>query len=85
MKIAEVFQVIQRMLSEGVIDDYAIGGAVGATFYLEPVSTLDVDIFVSFSGSEGGGLINPQPVFDYLASLGYTMQGEYIMIGGWPV
>ncbi len=85
MKIAEVIQAIQRMHSEGIIDDYAIGGAVGATFYLEPISTLDVDIFVSFVGPEGGGLINPQPVFDYLGSLGYAMDGEYIMIGGWPV
>jgi hypothetical protein len=25
--------------------EYAIVGAVGATFYLEPISTLDVDVF----------------------------------------
>jgi hypothetical protein len=33
------------MQSDGVIERYAIGGAVGATFYLEPIATLDVDIF----------------------------------------
>jgi hypothetical protein len=35
------------MQAEGVIGKYAIGGAVGATFYLEPSATLDVQIFVS--------------------------------------
>jgi tetrahydromethanopterin S-methyltransferase subunit A len=45
MKIAQVISTINQMQAEGVIDHYAIGGAVGATFYLEPVATLDVDIF----------------------------------------
>jgi len=48
MNIVEVITTINRMKEDGVIDDYAIGGAVGATFHLEPVSTLDVDIFVAF-------------------------------------
>ena len=41
-------EVINRMQSDGVIDKYAIGEAVGATFYLEPSATLDIDVFVSF-------------------------------------
>ena len=46
MKILEVIRVVNQMVADGVIERYAIGGAVGATFYLEPVSTLDVDIFL---------------------------------------
>ena len=30
------------MQADGVIGKYAIGGAVGATFYLEPAATLDL-------------------------------------------
>ena len=30
------------MQADGVIERYAIGGAVGATFYLQPVATLDL-------------------------------------------
>ena len=41
------------MESDGVIERYAIGGAVGATFHLEPVSTLDVDIFVALRTEAG--------------------------------
>lgn len=31
-------EVINRMQADGIIGRYAIGGAVGATFYLEPVA-----------------------------------------------
>ena len=33
-------ETINRMQAEGVIGNYAIGGAVGATFYLEPSATV---------------------------------------------
>ncbi len=85
MVIKEVIAAINRMQADGVIDRYAIGGAVGATFYLEPVATLDVDIFVAFRSSPGTLLVSPQPIFDYLKALGGTMEGEYIVVGGWPV
>jgi hypothetical protein len=39
MNIKEVIATINQMQADGVIDRYAIGGAVGATFYLEPVAT----------------------------------------------
>lgn len=48
MSIREVVATINQMEADGIIDRYAIGGAVGATFYLEPVATLDVDVFVAF-------------------------------------
>ena len=32
-------QVINQMQADGIISRYAIGGAIGATFYLEPTST----------------------------------------------
>ena len=85
MKIAEVITAINRMQADGVIHHYAIGGAVGATFYLDPVATLDVDIFVSFRPEPGSLLLSPAPIFEYLKARGGTMEGEYIVVGGWPV
>lgn len=85
MKIQEVITAINQMQSDGIIGRYAIGGAVGATFYLEPVATLDVDIFVTFRTEPGSILLSPAPIFDYLKARGATMEGEYIVIGGWPV
>ena len=44
----ETLAIVEQLHANGVIGPYAIGGAVGAAFYLEPVATLDVDIFVLF-------------------------------------
>lgn len=85
MKIQEAIVAINQMEKDGVIDRYAIGGAVGATFYLEPVSTLDVDVFVAFKSEPGSILVSPAPIFDYLKQSGCKMEGQYIVIGGWPV
>lgn len=85
MDIKEVFVAINQMQADGVIERYAVGGAVGATFYLEPVATLDVDIFVAFRSDPGNPLISPKPIYDYLKKRGGTVEGEYIVLGGWPV
>jgi hypothetical protein len=72
-------EVINRMQADGVIGRYAIGGAVGATFYLEPVATLDILILVSFQKVPTGGLISLSPIYDYLTARGYKAEGEYII------
>ena len=58
---------------------------MGATFYLEPVATIDVDIFVTFKSAPGSLLFSPQPIFDYLKAHGGAVQGEYIVLAEWPV
>lgn len=85
MKIRDVIAVINQMQVEGVIERYAIGGAVGATFYLEPVATLDIDIFVALGAQSGGLLISLQPIYDYLRPRGGVVEREYIVFAGWPV
>ena len=78
MPIQEVIKIINRLQADGVIERYAIGGAVGATFYLEPVATMDVDIFITFKAQTGSLLVSLQPVFDYLKARGCSMQGEFV-------
>ena len=78
-------ETINRMLAEGVIDKYAIGGAVGATFYLEPSATVDVDIFVVLPTTPGGSLLSLTPIYDYLKVRGGRPEGECIVVGDWPV
>ena len=85
MNIREVMNVVNRMQADGVIEPYAIGGAVGATFYLEPVATLDVDIFVVIESAPGSLIANPKRIYDYLTARGCTVEREYIVIAGWPV
>ena len=85
MQIQEAIKTINQMQADGVIDGYAIGGAVGATFYLEPVATMDIDVFVAFKPVVGSKLISLQPIFDYLKTRGFRPDGEYMVIAGWPV
>ncbi len=85
MNIKDALSAISQMQSDGVIERYAIGGAVGATFYLEPVATLDLDIFISFRPEAGSLLASPKPIFDYLKARGGRMEGQYIVVAGWPV
>ena len=85
VSIARVISTVNQMEADGVVDRYAIGGAVGATFYLEPVATMDVDIFVMFRQESGQLLLGPRPIFDFLTARGGVVKGEYIVIEGWPV
>jgi hypothetical protein len=83
--IKDVIETINRMQADGVIARYAIGGAVGATFYLEPVATLDVDIFIAFKPLTGTTIVSLEPIYDYLRSKGCTTEGQYMIIADWPV
>lgn len=81
----ETLETINRMQAEGAIGKYAIGGAVGATLYLDPVATLDVDVFVTLPTAAGGQLLSLTPIYEYLTKRGCKVRGEYIVIGSWPV
>jgi hypothetical protein len=85
MQLTKTLAIVNQMQRAGVIGRYAIGGAVGATFYLEPVRTVDIDVFVAINPEAGRLIITPKPIYDYLTALGYKTQGEYILVEGWPV
>jgi hypothetical protein len=85
MSMKETLAAINRMEAEGIIARYAIGGAVGALFYLEPSDTADIDVFVAFREASGA-LISLAPIYAYLKERGYTdHRKEGILIGDWPV
>jgi hypothetical protein len=78
-------ETINQMQADGVIEEYAIGGAVGATFYLEPAATLDLDIFVILPATSERVLVNLAPIYEYLKVRGGKVEGEHLVIAGWPV
>jgi hypothetical protein len=83
--VKTTLESINQMQADGIIGKYAIGGAVGATFYLEPAATLDVDIFVILPTAPEALLLTLSPIYDYLKARGGTVEEEHIVIGGWPV
>jgi hypothetical protein len=81
----ETFEVIEQMKRDGIIDEYAVAGAVGAIFYVEPFHTEDVDVLVNFHGSSSL-LVSLEPIFSYLRAKGFeVVTGEGIEIASWPV
>lgn len=72
------------MVKDGVIEQYAIGGAVAALFYIEPINTNDLDVFFHVK-DPSAGLDILAPLYKYLSGLGYKGKGEAIDIEGWPV
>jgi hypothetical protein len=83
--LVRTLRVISQMHASGVLGRYAIGGAVGAAFYVEPAATLDVDVFVSIPAVPGKLISTPQPIYDHLKALGYAPEGESIRVEGWLV
>ena len=77
-------RVLNELESEGVIRRYAIGGAVGAIFYMEPFLTYDLDVFVVLPET-AGGLLTVAPVYEALRARGCEAEGECIVVAGMPV
>jgi len=81
--VKEIARLLNDMIEEGVITDYALFGALAQVRYTEPVATLDADVLV--------GVLQPERV-DALSALyvfckknGYMPEGEAIRVGDWPV
>lgn len=67
-----------------MLTQFAVGGAVAASFYIEAVATEDLDIF-AFLRPSASGLVVLTPLYERLRQLGGTVQGEHVLIHGWPV
>lgn len=80
---AAAVAAIAEMKRAGVIDEYAIGGAMALTFWAEPTTTYDLDVFVTLQSA--GLLVSLQPIYDWAAARGYTSSHEHIEIEGLPV
>lgn len=82
-EIKKTFTVLNKMVADGAIENYAVGGAIAAVFYVEAFSTEDLDVFVPAPQDR---LIIELPGLDYLKARGYTtFEKEGIVVEGWPV
>jgi hypothetical protein len=77
-------RALNRLAADGVIRNYAIGGAIGASFYLPAMQTEDIDVFV-FLPPGSGPLVTLTPIYDALKNLGGEVEHEHVRFGNWPV
>ena len=79
-----VLKAMNRLVADGVVGSYAIGEAIGASFYLPAMQTEDIDVFV-FLPAGSGVLVSLTPIYDALKALGGKVEREYVRFGNWPV
>ena len=75
----KALKIINEMLKNEVIRDYAIGGGIAALFYIEPILTYNLDIFF-IPKEERIDILSD--LYKYLKEKGYDSEKEYILIEG---
>lgn len=77
---------MNELKNNGLIKDYAIGGAIAALRWTEPFFTQDLDVFVILEKEVSEeGLIVLSPIYEYLKSKGYVWKKHWVLIEGVPV
>jgi hypothetical protein len=80
----EVCDILERLVKDGILSQYAIGGATAAGFHGEPLATRDVFVFINTKPEQL--IVSLEPVFSKLAQLGFRdFEDEAVLIHGLPV
>jgi hypothetical protein len=82
----EVCDVLEQLVRDGALRQYALGGATAAGFHGEPLGTRDIDVFVFIDPPPGALLVSLDPLFSRLAGFGFTeFDEEGLLVHGYPV
>src|SRR5213596_2621998 len=81
--LADVLRAANELVSAGLIKDFALGGALAAIYYTEPVTTYDADIiFVPSDKTLSAGI---PAIYSHLQSKGWRVEREHLLIKDFPV
>lgn len=83
LPLAEILRAANELVAAGLIEDWALGGALAAIYYVEPFTTYDADIF--FIPKDKGLSAGIPAIFNYLQSHGWQIKGEHLLVRGFPV
>jgi hypothetical protein len=83
LPLADVMRAANDLVSRGLIEDWALGGALAAIYYVEPFSTYDADIF--FIPKDPGFAAGIPAIYTRLQSQGWQVEGEHLLVRGFPV
>jgi hypothetical protein len=83
MAFADALRALNAIKAEGVIEEYAIAGAMAMVFWTEPVSTWDLDVLV-FLPPSTGPLVSLEPIYRWAQGRRYSIEKEHVMIEGVP-
>jgi hypothetical protein len=81
--LADVLRAANELVSAGLIKDYALGGALAAIYYTEPIATYDADIiFIASDKTLSAGI---PAIYSHLQSKGWHVAREHLLIRDFPV
>ncbi len=83
-KLADVIAAIEDLKERGLIQGYAISGAMAQLFWDEAVVTFDLDVLVVL-GPVAHVLDPLRGIYEWAAERGYPAQAEHIVISDFPV
>ena len=83
LPMADVLRAANGLVTAGLIEDWALGGALAAIYYVEPFATYDADIF--FIPADKGLTAGIPAIYAHLQSQGWRVEREHLLIRGFPV
>jgi predicted nucleotidyltransferase len=78
--LIKALRILDRLKRTNIINNYAIGGGYAVNYYLEPILTYDLDIFILMDTDE-----EFHALYDYFRKARYKIENVYIVIGDMPV
>ena len=83
LPLADVLRAANDLVTAGLIEDWALGGALAAIYYVEPFATYDADIF--FIPKDRGQTSGIPAIYAHLQSKGWETEREHLLVRGFPV
>ncbi len=83
LPLAEVLRAANELVAAKLIEDWALGGALAAIYYVEPFTTYDADIF--FIPKDKGLTAGMPAIYAHLQSQGWQVEREHMLVRGFPV
>src|SRR5437868_9311997 len=81
--LADVLRAANELVSAGLIENYALGGALAAMYYVEPFTTYDADIlFIESDKTLDAGI---PAIYSHLQSNGWRVAREHLLVKDFPV
>lgn len=76
----ETLKEINNLKKKGLVKDYAIGGGYALNYYLEPILTYDLDIFILIDSDE-----DYSKIYGYFKDREHKIENVHIVIKKTPV
>ena len=83
LPLAQVLRAANELVAAKLIEDWALGGALAAIYYVEPFTTYDADIF--FIPSDKSLSAGIPAIYAHLQAQGWQVEGEHLLVRGFPV